>query len=94
MKLVNDVFYEVFAIFSRMITGRLFSEEQISAITTDAVGKYFADFFPTPKEEEDAKKKVNDAQEHIAAASEIILEMQDNLTSQNEQLTLLLGEIE
>jgi len=85
---------ELISTLSRVITGSLFTEKQIKGITIGVVGNYFGDFFPTPKSEQEAQYKVNKAQEHIAAASNIILEMQKNLDSQNKNLDQLLIEIE
>jgi CHASE3 domain sensor protein len=85
---------EVISALSRAITGRLFTDEQIKSITSGAMGKYFADFFPTPKDVLAAEHKVETAHKHIAAASAIILEMQENLESQNQSLEHLLKEIE
>ena len=75
--IVKNLYGELISALTRAITGRLFSDEQIKSITSGAVGKYFADFFPTPKDEQEAREKVNAARKHIGAASAIILEMQE-----------------
>jgi len=46
----------------------LFTDQQIKTITSGAIGKYFANFFPTPKDQREAQEKVNAARKHIAAA--------------------------
>jgi len=89
-----NLYVEVLGELSRLITGRIYTDEQIKTITSSAVGKYFTDFFPTPKDEQAVKEKVNAAREHISAASTIIFEMQDNLESQSKSLEHLLTEIE
>lgn len=77
----------------RIITGKLYTEEQIKTITSGAIGKYLAEFFPTPKEELEAQERVDSAQNHIAAASSIIRDMQEDLESQNRMLGELLEEV-
>ncbi|MEW6713968.1 MAG: hypothetical protein AB1306_02600 [Nitrospirota bacterium] len=94
MSFVVSLYGEVLSELSRLITGQIFSDKQIKTITSGAVGKYFSDFFPTPKDEQEAQDKVNAALKHISAASTIILEMQQNLESQNQNLGHLLTEIE
>lgn len=78
----------------RAITGRIFTEDQIKKITSDAIGKYFADLFPTPKEELVAKERFESARNHILSASTIIREMQQELEGQDKKLTNILQEIE
>jgi CHASE3 domain sensor protein len=94
LSLIFKLYGELLSQLSRLITGRIFTDEQIRSITSGAVGKYFADFFPTPKDEQEAQDKVNTARKHISAASTIILEMQQNLESQNQNLEHVLKEIE
>ena len=53
----------------QIITGRLFTDAQISAISSHAVGKFFADWLPEPKAEREAKARVEQAQNHIANAT-------------------------
>jgi CHASE3 domain sensor protein len=94
MTVINSLYGEFISSLFRAITGRLFTDKQITNITNGAVGKYFADLFPTPKDVQEAKDKVDTARKHISAASTIILEMQQNLESQNQNLEHLLTEIE
>ena len=94
MSSIVSLYGEFFNALSRAITGRLFTDDQIKNITSGAVGKYFADLFPTPKDEREAQAKVDAARKHITAASAIILDMQENLESQNQNLDHLLTEIE
>lgn len=94
MSLIVSIYDEFLRALSQALTGRLFTDEQIKNITSGAVGKYFADYFPTPKDEQEAHDKVNAARKHISAASTIILDMQENLESQNHNLERLLTEIE
>ncbi|MDD2467692.1 MAG: hypothetical protein PHI97_27240 [Desulfobulbus sp.] len=94
MSMFGNLYVEILGELSRLITGRIYSDEQIKTFTSSAVGKYFTDFFPTPKDEQDVKDKVNAARDHISAASTIIFEMKDNLESQSKSLEHLLSEIE
>jgi hypothetical protein len=66
----------------RSITCRLFTKEQISHITSNAIGKYFAEFFPEPEIVKKARERVQEALEHINMASAIIAEMQADLEQQ------------
>jgi hypothetical protein len=94
MSFVINLYGEVISELSRLITGRIFTDEQIKTITSGTVGKYFSGFFPTPQDEQKGRDKVDVARKHISAASNIILEMQQNLESQNQNLEHLLSEIE
>lgn len=85
---------EVFGIIVRSITGRLYTDEQIKSVTSGAVGKYFAEFFPTPKEEIAAQERVGAARRHIEAANSIIRDMQEDLEMQDRKLGSLLAEVE
>jgi small-conductance mechanosensitive channel len=78
----------------RTLTGRLFTEAQIRTVTSHAVGKYFADLFPEPKDERAARARVEEARDHISKASSIISELQAELSSQTKQLDEVLTEIE
>lgn len=70
----------------RLITGRLFTEEQIRSITSDAIGKHFADLFPTPEEQRTARERIDQARLHIEGAGNIIAQMQQELSVQSQQL--------
>jgi CHASE3 domain sensor protein len=94
MSLMVNLYSEFISELSRAITGHLFTDEQIKNITSGAIGKYFTNFFPTPKDEQEAQQMVDAAQKHIAEASRIILGMQENLESQNQNLEHVLTEIE
>jgi hypothetical protein len=83
---------ELLNVVMRTISGRLFTDQQIKTIISGANGKYFADVFPTPRHEQEPQPKVDVARKHIAAASSIILEMRQNLMSQNQDLERLLKE--
>ncbi|MBU1156931.1 MAG: hypothetical protein KJ921_13825 [Proteobacteria bacterium] len=78
----------------RALTGRLFTQQQIKSITSHTIGKYFSDFFPTPKEDRDARQKVEEAREHIATASNIIGDIQKDLEGQEQKLSALLEDVE
>ncbi|MCG7964823.1 MAG: hypothetical protein N0E54_19135 [Candidatus Thiodiazotropha taylori] len=78
----------------RAITGQLFTRDQISQITSHAVGRYFSEFFPEPEREAKAKERVEEAKSHIIQANNIITEMQSDLENQSVQLDILLLDIE
>src|SRR5690606_29091650 len=63
-------------------------------ITSHAVGRYFADLFPEPREEREARARVEEARDHIAKASEIIGQLQAELGSQTTKLDAVLVELE
>jgi CHASE3 domain sensor protein len=94
MELMTKVSAELLSAFARAITGKLYTEEQIKTITSGAIGKYFAEFFPTPKDELAAKERAESARKHISAASSIIRDMQEDLETQNRKLGELLKEVE
>jgi hypothetical protein len=78
----------------QLITGKLLTEEQIRSISKNAVGSYFADWLPTPKEEVEAKKRVEEARMHITEASRIVSTLQDDLDKQFHQLDQIVKDIE
>lgn len=89
-----DVANAVTAEIFRAITGKLFTEEQIRAVTTNAVGKHFAEWLPKIGADKAAHDRVEEARGHIATASAIITDMQAELNAQTGQLDKLLVEIE
>ena len=84
----------VYSELSRAITGRLFTEQQIRAVTKSAIGRYFAGFLPEPADERTARERVEEARVHIGKASNIIGQMQEELAAQSSQLDNLLKEVE
>jgi hypothetical protein len=78
----------------QIITGRFFSDEQIRLMSKNAVGAYFAEWLPTPKDEVEAKKRVEQASLLIAEASHIISGLQGDLDNQAQQLDQVMKEIE
>jgi hypothetical protein len=79
---------------TRAVTGRLFNDEQIRAVSKSAFGKYFADWLPEPTDERTARERVEEARLHIGKASSIITQMQGELTQQSAQLDELLVQVE
>jgi hypothetical protein len=79
---------------TRSITGRLFTDDQIRAVTSNVVGKYFADWLPKVGADKAAHDRVEEARSHIEMASSIITAMQGELNAQTGQLDKLLVEIE
>ena len=54
---VELIIAQVYIELIRSISGRLFTKEQITQITSHTVGKYFAEFFPEPEREKKGKRK-------------------------------------
>lgn len=90
MALPNAIALEIV----RLVTGRLFSEEQIRAITKGAFGKYLTDLFPEPADERAARERVEEARSHITAANVILTKMQSELLGQASRFDQLIAEIE
>lgn len=91
--MLDTLFSAIATEFFRRITGKLFTEEQIEKVTSNAVGKYFSDLFPEPEREKVTRERVEEARNNIVKASVIICEMQEELTAQGTQLDKLLTEI-
>jgi DNA repair ATPase RecN len=84
---------ELISIAIRAMTGVLYTDSQIKSITSGATGKYLKEFFPSTKDELEAKNRVDAARNHIEAASTIIRDMQEDLEAQDLQLNELLDTI-
>ena len=91
---LNTLFHAIVIELIRAVTGRLFTEDQIHEVTTTAIGKYFADWFPEPADERAARERVEEARLHIQKASLIISGMQEELSQQTAQLDNLLDDVE
>jgi len=87
------MYSELLSAIMRLITGRFLTEEQIKSITSNAVGKYFTDLFPTPEEELKAQERVEAARKHISSAGTIIRDMQHDLETQDQKLVNLLEQV-
>ena len=74
LELLNAVSAELI----RTATGRLFTDAQIRSVAGHAVGKYFTDLLPEPADDRSARERVEEAQTHIAKATEIIGHLQRN----------------
>ncbi len=94
MDLITQVSTELVSAIARAITGKLYTDGQIKTITSGAIGKYFTQFFPTPKDEFAAQQRVDSARKHMSAASSIIRDMQEDLDTQDRKLGELLEEVE
>jgi DNA repair ATPase RecN len=79
---------------SKLITGKLLTETQIQSVSKHIVGKYFTDWLPTPQKEAEAEERISAAKTHIAEATKIIVNLQDDLEKQANQLELLAKEID
>jgi len=90
----NNLIIELTRILSRIITGRLLTEEQIGDLTGTVVGKYFTEWFPQPQDEIEAEKRVDSAKHHTAEATRIIGSIKEDLDSQADQLEKLSQEID
>lgn len=90
----DDLFNALGSELSKAVTGRLFTDAQIKAVSANAVGKYFAEFLPEPKDERAARERVEEARDHIAKASQIITSLQSELGTQTQQLDAVLKELQ
>lgn len=79
---------------SKIITGKLLTESQIQSVAKTIVGKYFADWLPTPQTEAEAEERIVVAKQHITEAARIITGLQNDLESQAHRLDVLAKEIE
>lgn len=79
---------------SRLVTGKLLTENQIQSVSKHIVGKYFADWLPTSEKEAEAEERISAAKIHIAEASRIIVSLQNDLEKQADQLELLSKQID
>lgn len=84
---------QIHAELIRSFTGQLFTKDQISQITSHAIGKHLSELFPRAEREMRARERVDEARQHINQASSIITDMQADLEHQSAQLDVLLGEI-
>jgi CHASE3 domain sensor protein len=84
---------EIVGTLVRAVTGKLYTDRQIKTITSGTIGRYFAEFFPTPKEEFTSQQRAESARKHIAAAGSIIRDMQEDLDSQDRELGALVEEV-
>lgn len=91
---IFDVFNALFNEVFRSVTGKLFTDAQIRAVASHAVGKYFIELLPEQSDERSARERVSEARDHIAKASAIITGMQAELGSQTQQLEILLAEVD
>jgi hypothetical protein len=89
-----EILNAVSAELIRTATGRLFTDDQIRSVAGHAVGKYFADLLPEPSDDRSARERVDEARTHIAKATEIIGDLQGELSTQTQQLDQVLAEIE
>jgi len=94
MNLMTKIFAEFSSALVRAITGKLYTDEQIKTITSGAIGKYLAAFFPTPKDELAAQERTESARKHISAATTIIRDLQEDLETQDRKLGEPLKEVE
>lgn len=93
LSIINSIIFEISSSISRSLTGQLFTDGQIKSFTSNAIGRYFSGWFPQPKDERKARKRVEAAKEYIDKASSIITAMHSDLDSQTTQLDHLLMEI-
>ena len=82
-ELLNSLSTEVF----KSATGHLFTDAQIKAVSSNAIGRYFSDLLPEPNEERAARERVEEAS-HIIAA------LNHELGTQTQQLDVVLQHLE
>jgi len=92
--LINQLLGQVSRAVIQVITGKFLTDEQIRLISKNVVGAYFADLLPTPKNELEAKERIEQASLYITEASQIISGLQNDLDNQASQLDQIIREIE
>lgn len=91
---ISLIAFEATRELSKLITGKLLTENQIQSASKHIVGRYFADWLPTAEKEVEAEERISSAKLHIAEASRIITTLQGDLEKQADQLELLAKEID
>ena len=94
MLFFSDLLIELTRILTRIITGKLLTDEQIGSLTGSVVGRYFAEWFPEPQDEAEAQRRVDTAKHHIAEATRLIGGLKEDLDAQANQLEELSKEID
>jgi hypothetical protein len=85
---------EIFAELSKIITGKLLTDAQITTASKTIVGSHFTDFLAPTQKEVEAKERIENARRHISEASTIISSIQNELEDQAAKLDFLVKEIE
>jgi hypothetical protein len=91
---IDDIVIHVARAAAQIISGKFLTDEQIRLISKNVVGAYFSDWLPVPKDEVEAKKRVELARLYITEASQIISGLQNDLDNQAMQLNQVIREIE
>jgi hypothetical protein len=91
--MLNSIIVEAIRVISQLVTGKLLTDEQIRSISGNIVGTYVSDWFPKPKEEHEASKRVEVARAHITEATRIILDLRTDLDNQATHLDQLVAQI-
>lgn len=89
IELVTDLSGEVVRTLIRMITGRLFTDDQIRDLTGSVAGRFLQAYLPEPAEEAAAGERVEAVRHHIAEANRLIGTLKDELDTQVGQLAVL-----
>ena len=92
--IIETVVIDLARAVTQIVTGKFLTEEQIRLVSKNVVGAYFADWLPNPKDEVEAKQRVEQARLHITEASQIISSLQGDLDNQAKQLDQIIREIE
>jgi hypothetical protein len=92
--MINTLTIELSKAAVQILTGNIFSDEQIRLISKNVVGAYLEDWLPTPKEVVESKQRVELARLHITEASQIISSLQGDLDNQAQQLDKIIKDIE
>jgi hypothetical protein len=92
--MLTNLVVDVSQVISQIATGRLLSADQIRTITGNVVGRYFADWFATPKDEQDAARRVDAAKDHLAEATRLILSLKTDLDEQAKKLDAVVADLQ
>lgn len=78
----------------RVLTGQLFTEEQIKNISKHSVGRHFTDMLPENIDTKSHKERIELAQKQIESAASIMADMKVELDTQKKTLTNLINDID
>ena len=92
--MLSNLLVDVSQVVSQIATGRLLTANQIRTITSNVVGRYFADWFAAPKDEQNAAKRVDEARGHLAEATRLITSLKTDLDEQTTKLEAVFANLQ
>lgn len=92
--LIFDIQDALIRELTKAITGRIFSDEQIRSITKGTVGQLLSGYFPNSCDDKATHARVEEAKQHLNAASVILSGMQEELSTQVDKLNKVISDID